>query len=185
LTVLSPTTTVMVKKASLPATVAIAFVLCVTISVAVFGVLLVGSPVRVYVGYDTDPSVMMWFLTWWPHALTHNPNPFLTKFSWAPIGYNLAWATSIPGPSLLASTITRRFGPVASYNLLCLMVPAFNATAAFLLCTRLSRRFIVTLAGGYISEFSPSVVGHDFSKSLADRCSLRQWHSKHYRGRQR
>jgi hypothetical protein len=143
-----------------------AFVLYVAISVGIFGVLVVGSPARVYIGYDTDPSVMMWFLTWWPHALTHNLNPFLTKVIWAPIGYNLAWATSMPGPSLLAYPITRRFGPVVSYNLLCLMAPALNATAAFLLCTRLSRRFLVALTGGYIYGFSPAILGHELAGHL-------------------
>ena len=143
-----------------------AFVLYVAISVGVFGVLVVGSPARIYIGYDTDPSVMMWFLTWWPHALTHNLNPFLTKVIWAPIGYNLAWATSMPGLSLLVYPITRRFGAVVSYNLLCLMAPALNATAAYLLCSRLSRRFLVALTGGYIYGFSPSVLGHALAGHL-------------------
>jgi hypothetical protein len=156
----------MVKDASGPSAIAIAFVLYLAISIGVFGVLVIGSPARVYIGYDTDPSVMMWFLTWWPHALTHNLNLFLTKVIWAPIGYNLAWATSMPGPGLLAYPITRRFGPVVSYNLLCLMAPALNATAAFLLCTRLSRRFLAALTGGYIYGFSPSVLGHALAGHL-------------------
>jgi hypothetical protein len=156
----------MVKNASRPGAVAMAFVLYVAISVGIFGVLVVGSPARVYIGYDTDPSVMMWFLTWWPHALTHNLNPFLTKVIWAPIGYNLAWATSMPGPSLLAYPITRSFGSVVSYNLLCLIAPALNATAAFLLCTRLSRRFLVAFTGGYIFGFSPFVLVHQLAGHL-------------------
>jgi len=156
----------MVNNASRPGAIAMAFVLYVAISVGVFGVLVVGSPARIYIGYDTDPSVMMWFLTWWPHALTHNLNPFLTKVIWAPIGYNLAWATSMPGLSLLAYPITRRFGAVVSYNLLCLMAPALNATAAYLLCSRLSRRFLVALTGGYIYGFSPSVLGHALAGHL-------------------
>ena len=166
MTVLSPDNPVMVKNATLPSAIAMAFVLYLAISISVFGVLVVGSPARVYIGYDTDPSVMMWFLTWWPHALTHNLNPFLTKVIWAPIGYNLAWATSMPGPALLAYPITRRFGPVVSYNLLCLMAPALNATAAFLLCTKLSRRFLVALTGGYIYGFSPFVLVHQLAGHL-------------------
>ena len=166
MTVLSPDNTVMLKNVSRPGAVAMAFVLYLAISIGFFGVQVVGSPARVYIGYDTDPSAMMWFLTWWPHALTHNLNPFLTKVIWAPIGYNLAWATSMPGLSLLASPITRRFGPVVSYNLLCLMAPALNATAAFLVCTRLSSRFPVALIGGYIYGFSPSFLGHELAGHL-------------------
>jgi hypothetical protein len=156
----------MVKNASRPGAIAMAFVLYVAVSVGVFGVMVIGSPARVYIGYDTDPSVMMWLITWWPHALTHNLNPFLTKVIWAPIGYNLAWATSMPAPSLLAYPMTRRFGPVVTYNLLCLAAPALNATAAFLLCTRLSRRFLVALTGGYIFGFSPFVLGHELAGHL-------------------
>lgn len=156
----------MVKNASQPGAIAMAFALYAAISIGVFGIQVVGSPARVYIGYDTDPSVMMWFLTWWPHALTHNLNPFLTKVIWAPIGYNLAWATSMPGLSLLASPVTLQFGPVLSYNLFCLVAPAFNATAAFLVCTRLSRRFLVALTGGYIYGFSPSFLGHELAGHL-------------------
>src|SRR5579863_5876650 len=156
----------MVKNAGRPAAVAIAFVLYLAASIGFFGLRVLGSPARVYIGYDTDPSVMMWFLTWWPHALTHNLNPFLTKVIWAPIGYNLAWATSMPGLSLLASPITGRFGPVVSYNLLSLVAPALNATAAFLVCTRLSRRFLVALTGGYIYGFSPFILVHQLAGHL-------------------
>jgi hypothetical protein len=156
----------MLKNAIRPSAIAMAFVLYVAISIGVFGVMVVGSPARVYIGYDTDPSLMMWFLTWWPHALTHNLNPFLTKVIWAPIGYNLAWATSMPGPSLLAYPITRRFGPVVSYNLLCLIAPALNATGAYLLCIRLSRRFHLAFIGGYIFGFSPFVLGHELAGHL-------------------
>src|SRR5579872_5057273 len=156
----------MVKNASRPGVLAMAFALYLAISIGFFGLNVIGSPARVYIGYDTDPSVMMWFLTWWPHALTHNLNPFLTKVIWAPIGYNLAWATSMPGLSLLVSPITRQFGPVISYNLLCLMAPALNATAAFLLSTTLSRRVPVALTGGYIYGFSPFFLGHELAGHL-------------------
>src|SRR5258708_605480 len=77
LTVVSPDNPVMVKNASRPGAVAMALVLYLAISIGFFGLKVVGSPARVYVGYDSDPSVMMWFLTWWPHAFTHNLNPFL------------------------------------------------------------------------------------------------------------
>ena len=166
MTVLSSDNPVMVKNPSRPGAVAMALVLYSAISIGFFGLKVVGSPARVYVGYDADPSVMMWFLAWWPHALTHNLNPFLTKVIWAPIGYNLAWATSMPGLSLLASPITRRFGSVVVYNLLCLMAPALNATAAFLVCTRLSSRFLIALTGGYIYGFSPFFLGHELAGHL-------------------
>jgi len=71
----------------------------------------------------------------------------------APAGYNLAWATGIPGPSLLAYPITRWFGPVVAYNVLWLLAPASAAGAAFLLCRHITGRFWPALLGGYVFGF--------------------------------
>ena len=49
---------------------------------------------------------MMWLLEWWPYALSHHLNPFLTDYVWAPVGFNFAWMTSIPLPALLAAPLT-------------------------------------------------------------------------------
>ena len=113
---------------------------------------------QVYLGTGTDPTIYMWSLTWWPHALANHLNPFITRVLWAPTGYNLAWATSMPGPSLLMSPITKLFGPVVSYNILCLLCPATAAFSAFLLCHYVCRRFWPALLGGYIFGFSPYVL---------------------------
>ena len=47
-----------------------------------------------------DAKIYVWALAWWPHALSHGINPFLTKDVWAPTGTNLAWVTSLPGPGV-------------------------------------------------------------------------------------
>jgi len=104
---------------------------------------------------DIDPAQYTWFYSWWPHALLHGHNPFLTKVLLAPEGYNLSWATAVPGPSLLLSPVTALFGPVVTYNLLALAAPALAAWTSFLLCRHLSGRTIPSLAGGYIFGFSP------------------------------
>jgi hypothetical protein len=137
-----------------------ALLLYSAISVGVFGSDVMWHPARSYVGGGPDPTQMMWFLVWWPYAILHRLNPFLTKVVWAPSGVNLAWMTPIPGPSLLAFPVTYSFGPVVSYNLLALIAPALSAWAAYCLCAHITRRFLPSLAGGYLYGFSSYEAGH-------------------------
>jgi len=117
------------------------------------------EPGRQYVGYDVDPQLFMWAFAWWPHAILHGQNPFVTHAIWAPGGVNLTWATSVPGLALLFSPLTLLFGPVASYNTAAILIPALNAWTAFLLCRRLTRSFWPSLVGGYLFGFSSYVLG--------------------------
>jgi hypothetical protein len=106
-------------------------------------------------GGDIEPSAYHWWLAWWPDALIDGRNPFISDFIYAPDRVNLTWVTSIPGPALVLTPVTRAIGPVASYNLLSLAAPVLAATSAFLLCRHLTRRFWPSLAGGYVFGFSP------------------------------
>jgi len=72
----------------------------------------------------------MWFLMWWPHAISHGLDPFFTHALWAPAGYHLGAVPSIPGPSLLLAPITFALGPVVAYNILALCCPAVSAWTA-------------------------------------------------------
>ena len=126
------------------------------VSVLFFGLPVLGHLSRAYIGGATgnphDPSLFMWHLVWWPHALGHGLNPFLPKVVWAPSGANLAWVTSIPGASLLVSPITITAGPVVAYNLLVLLAPALAAWSAFGLCRYVTKAFWPSLLGGYPSD---------------------------------
>ena len=42
-----------------------------------------------------DPAWYVWAYAWWPHALTHSLNPFISDDIWYPFHVNLAFATSI------------------------------------------------------------------------------------------
>jgi hypothetical protein len=101
-----------------------------------------------------DPSFFMWSLVWWPWAVSHGTNPFVTHLVWAPSGFNLAWTTSIPGASLLLWPVSKVFGPVASFNLAMLLAPALSAWTAYLLCRHVTGRPLPSLAGGYLFGFS-------------------------------
>ena len=111
-------------------------------------------------GAGRDPSVLIWCLAWYPHALANHLNPFLSRAVWAPDGINLAWMPSIPGAAILAWPITRVLGPVASYNLLSFLALPAAAFTAFLLCRHLTGRNRASLVGGYVYGFSPYFLGH-------------------------
>ena len=102
-----------------------------------------------------DPSIYTWFYEWWPWALVHGHNPFLTSYILVPEGYNLSWVTAVPGPSFLAAPVTFAFGPVVTYNVLAVAAPAVSAWTAFLLCRHVSGATAASLLAGYLYGFSP------------------------------
>ncbi len=144
------------------------FVLYLLISILLFGAYLIGAgPSRFYIGgHFGDPSMMMWYLVWWPYAVWHRINPFITYAVWPSTGYNLTWATSIPAVAAAFAPITAIFGPVVAYNAASLTAPALSAWAAFLLCRRLTANAASSFAGGLIYGFSPYEVGEVFGGHL-------------------
>jgi hypothetical protein len=138
------------------------------VSVLLFGLPVLLHPSRTYIGLGNgrlgtgmpDPGTFMWFLKWWPYALFHGINPFVTHVVWAPTGFNLTWTTSAPGAALLAAPVTLLWGPVVGYNLLILMAPALAAWGAFLLCRHLTRRTWPSVVGGYVFGFSSYELAH-------------------------
>ncbi len=73
-------------------------------------------------GLFTDPQIFIWSLGWWPHALLHGENPLYTHAIWAPDGFNLAWATTMPALSIALAPLTLAFGPVFAYNVACVLI---------------------------------------------------------------
>jgi hypothetical protein len=137
-----------------------AWLLYLALSLLLFGVHLIRHLSDNYMGGGTDPICHIWAIAWWPYAIIHGLNPLITHALWAPTGYNLVWATAIPGPSLLVYPITKVFGPVVSYNLLCLAAAPAAASSAFLLCRYICRRYWPALFGGYVFGFSPYILCH-------------------------
>ncbi len=119
----------------------------------------ISHPGRDLIGVGRDPDQFVWMLAWWPHAVLHGTNPFVTHAVWAPQGANLAWDTSIPGLALLAAPVTLLGGPVLAYNVLAVLLPALAAWTAYLLCRHLTHAFWPSVAGGYLFGFSPYVLG--------------------------
>jgi hypothetical protein len=109
---------------------------------------------KFYFGYATDSVMFIWFLHWWPFALTHGLNPFICKYVWFPSGYNFAWATSVSFFALVSWPITALGGPVLSYNILMLSMPALAGWTAFLLARELTLDWVASLICGFMFGFS-------------------------------
>jgi hypothetical protein len=101
-----------------------------------------------------DPSLFMWGLTWWPHAIAHGLNPFVSHFLWTPVGVNTAQATFLPTAAIALAPLTTLFGPIFSYNVLAVAGPVLSAMTAYLLCRHVVRRELPSVAGGYLFGFS-------------------------------
>jgi hypothetical protein len=110
---------------------------------------------KILAANDLDPSAYLWFFAWWPHALLNGLDPFYTDLIFVPDGYNLAWVTSMPGPSLVLAPVTLTLGSVAAFNLISFAAPVLSAWTAFLLCRHVTRSDPASLLGGYLFGFSP------------------------------
>ncbi len=109
---------------------------------------------RHYFGVTSDPISFIWFLNWWPFALSHGLNPFICKYVWYPAGFNMTWATAVPLLAILLWPVTALGGPVLTYNILMLSAPALAAWTAYLLCRELTANGAASLAGGFLFGFS-------------------------------
>ena len=108
----------------------------------------------------SDPVQFMWALVWWPHALLHGLNPFITRELWVPDGVDLARATAVPGAALVMAPITALAGPLVSFNVLSLLAPVVGAWFAYRLCFYVTRAPAASVLGGYLYGFSTYELGH-------------------------
>jgi hypothetical protein len=138
----------------------VAFPAYLAVSFLVLGLPVVAHPEsRIAGGLFTDPQIFIWSFAWWPHAILHGENPFVTHAIWSPGGFNLAWATSVPLLAIVFAPLTWLFGATFAYNVAVVLMPALAAWTAFLLCRRVTRgAFWASLAGGYLFGFSAYVM---------------------------
>ena len=111
--------------------------------------------------YREDQTAFLWFLNWWPFALIHNENPFISHFVWQPLGFNMLWAASIPTLAIVAWPVTVVFGPLVSFNFLYLLTPPLNAISCFFLLRYLTRNEVVSGLCAYFYGFSSYVMGQN------------------------
>jgi hypothetical protein len=125
-----------------------------------FGLRLLVEPGSHYVGVFADPQIPIWSFAWWPYAIGHGENPFVTHVVWAPVGVDLAWVNTLPPVAIVLAPLTLLAGPVVTYNVAAIALPALAAWCAYLLCQHLTRSFWASLVGGYLFGFSSYVIGH-------------------------
>jgi hypothetical protein len=123
-------------------------------------------------GFGADPGLIMWFLAWWPWALTHHALALHTTLVWQPIGLNLAWTTSVPLLALLAAPVTLTAGPLAAFNLLTIAAPALSAWAAYFLCRGLGAVPGAAFFGGLLFGFSSYMGAQSFDHLNLSFCAL-------------
>ncbi len=129
-------------------------------SVVLLGRHLLRAPADAVLGsFGADQGFFAWSLVHWLEVLAGNQTPFLTDRIDAPVGFNLAWATTIPGPALLVAPLTALAGPLVSYNALALAAPALAAWTAYLLCRHLTRDALASVLGGWAFGFSSYLLG--------------------------
>jgi hypothetical protein len=116
-----------------------------------------------FMGVGPDPLAYVWFLHWWPFAIAHGLNPFVTNYVWFPHGFNFAWAASVPFAALMMAPVTTLLGPVFSFNVLTLSAPVLGAWTMFLLCETITDDWLASLIGGYFYGFS----SYELSQLLA------------------
>ena len=138
-----------------------AFLAYLALSILFYGRDLIFRMTELNAGNRFGPQIYVWCFEWWPFAIAHGLSAFEPRIMWAPEGMNLAWgATSVPLLSLIAAPITMRFGPIVSFNLANLLMPALTATSAFVLTRRIVGRTWPAMLGGFIYGFSAYMAGH-------------------------
>jgi hypothetical protein len=130
-------------------------------SALILGHLVLGDLNGTTIGTGPDPAAFVWIVKWWPQAVANGWNPLHTDVAYAPDGFNMTWVTSIPGPSLALAPLTALAGPIVSYNVLAILIPALNGWAAFALCRGLDARYPAAVLGGYLFGFSTYVMSQD------------------------
>jgi hypothetical protein len=107
-----------------------------------------------------DPNFYIWSWRWWPYAISHGLNPLYSRQIGAPVGYNLAWTTSVPAVAVVLTPITAAFGPIISFNLTLLLSAPVSAWAAFVAARRLTGHFWAALMAGAVYGFSSYEISH-------------------------
>lgn len=131
-----------------------------------------------------DPTLFIWSLKWWPYAITHGVNPFVTNRIWSPhVAFDLATNTTVPLPAIVAWPLTALTSPTVSYNVLMTIAPILGAWCAYRLCRYVTGSPWASVLGGYLFGFSSFAIGEsaghlqlvfDFAAPLAVLLTLKR-----------
>ena len=100
--------------------------------------------------YTRDAGSYVWGFWWVARSVEHLSNPWSTRYLAAPVGTPLGLHTLIPLAGLVMTPVTAAFGPSASYNLLCALLPGLLSYAMYRAARLwLSSQIAAIAAGGF------------------------------------
>jgi hypothetical protein len=136
------------------------FLLYLAISVVMWWhVWVTGHPTTTITCPCGDAANEVWWLEWAPWAVTHGHNPFFSNALYAGQGgVNALTNTSTLLPSLLLAPVTLGLGPIASFNVLATLAPAFSGWCMYLLVRRFTTFVPGQILAGALWAFSPLIV---------------------------
>jgi hypothetical protein len=125
-----------------------------------WSVFVTGHPSSTVVCQCGDPALNIWFVKWAEWSVAHLHNPFLSNAIFAGQGGANTLDTDSLLPGFVMAPVTVLFGPIASFNLLGLLVPIADGWAMFVFLRKVSSFFPAQLLGSLLYAFAPSVVGN-------------------------
>lgn len=151
---------------------AVAFVLYLVLAAALVGRRALADPGGVTIGRGPDVQIFVWGLRWWPYALGHGLDPFVSRLLWPPAGASTLWTTTVPGLAVIAAPVTLTLGPLVAWNVLCVLAPATAAWTAYLLCRALHTRPVPACVGGLLFGFSAFEQAQGLAHLQLTACAL-------------
>jgi hypothetical protein len=106
-------------------------------------------------GYGADTAMHLWFLNWFPHAISHGLNPFQTSIATYPGTVSLLWNNADLVLALLAWPLFRLLPAAAAMDLVYVLVLAASATAMAWQIQPHVRHASSAWLGGLLFGFSP------------------------------
>jgi hypothetical protein len=116
------------------------------------------DPANRLIGGQRDTSYMTWFIRWYPFAVTHGRNPFLSTYLNYPDGINVLWSTGVPLVAWVLTPVTMLLSPIVAYNVMVTAGLGLTAWCGYLACRRWVRHELAAGAGGLLLGFSPYMV---------------------------
>ena len=109
---------------------------------------LISNGITTHLPVGSDAVFDTWGFSWLPFAVSHLHNPFFTTFVGYPAGVDLLANTTQLSLAAVEWPITALFGPIASFNIGCLLAPTLGGGAMYLLARVVTtRRWIAWVAG--------------------------------------
>jgi len=122
-----------------------------------------GHPTTSWLGVGGDPESAMWYLAWWPFAISHLIFPWFTTRLGYPSGVNLTWNPSAPLLGLVGWPVELIGGVVLEYNVVLTLGLAANAWAGYVACAHWVRRRRWAVLGGLLFGMSPWIMSEAYS----------------------